>query len=243
MSFNQRNVFKSTKPQVSVEGVNSFATQVYGWMSVGLALTAFVAWFTFKTGLYIKLMPFWWVTAIGTFLISMGMVSMINRLSFTALAGMFLSYASLQGIFFGCMLPGYAAAFGGQIIWAAFATAAIVYGIAILYGVLTKSDLTSLGRILSVAMIGLIAITLFYVVLSMFMPVTKFTLIISYLGLVIFTGLTAYDANQIKKMSEQVDGYSLASCKLSLVMALKMYINVIMIFWYLLQIFSSSNRR
>ncbi len=243
MSFNQRNVFRSTKPQVSVEGVNSFATQVYGWMSIGLALTAFVAWFTFKTGLYIKLMPFWWVTALGTFLISMGMISMINRLSFTALVGMFLSYAGLQGIFFGCMLPGYAAAFGGQIIWAAFATAALVYGIAIIYGVVTKSDLTSLGRILSVAMIGLIAITLFYVVLSMFMPVTKFTLIISYLGLIIFTGLTAYDANQIKKMSEQTDGYSLASCKLSLVMALKMYINVIMIFWYLLQIFSSSNRR
>ena len=243
MNFNQRNVFRSTKPQVSVEGVNSFATQVYGWMSIGLALTAFVAWFTFKTGLYIKLMPFWWVTAIGTFLISMGMVSMLNRLSFTALAGMFLAYAGLQGIFFGCMLPGYAAAFGGQIIWAAFATAALVYGIAIIYGVVTKSDLTSLGRILSVAMIGLIAITLFYVVLSMFMPVTKFTLIISYLGLIIFTGLTAYDANQIKKMSEQTDGYSLASCKLSLVMALKMYINVIMIFWYLLQIFSSSNRR
>lgn len=243
MSFNQRNVFRSTKPKVSVEGVNSFATQVYGWMSIGLALTAFVAWFTFKTGLYIKLMPFWWVTALGTFLISMGMVSMLNRLSFTALAGMFLSYAGLQGIFFGCMLPGYAAAFGGQIIWAAFATAALVYGIAIIYGVVTKSDLTSLGRILTVAVIGLIAITLFYVVLSMFMPVTKFTLIISYLGLIIFTGLTAYDANQIKKMSEQTDGYSLASCKLSLVMALKMYINVIMIFWYLLQIFSSSNRR
>ncbi len=243
MSFNNRNIFKSAAPQVDTATVNTFATQVYGWMSIGLALTAFVAWFVFKTGLYIKLYPYWWVMAIGTFIISMSMVSMINKLSFTALAGLFLSYTALEGVFFGCLLPGYAAAFGGQIIWAAFATAAIVYGIAILYGVFTKSDLTSLGRILSIGMIGLVAVTLFYVVLSMFMPVTKFTLIISYLGLIIFTGLTAYDANQIKRMSQQVDGYSVASCKLSLVMALKMYINVIMIFWYTLQILSSSNRR
>jgi len=90
---------------------------------------------------------------------------------------------------------------------------------------------------------GLVAITLLYMVLSMFMPMTGMMLIISYFGLVIFVGLTAYDANQIRKMSAQVDGYSVMSCKLSLVMALRMYINVIMVFWYLLQIFSSSSKR
>lgn len=238
-----RDTIIQSKPQVETKQVNVFATQVYGWMSIGLALTAFVAWAVFATGLFIKISPFLLLVGIGTFAISMAMATRIQKLSFTTLTTLFLCYSALQGIFFGCALPVYAASFGGQVIWAAFGTAAIVFGLAIAYGVFTKSDLTSLGRILSIALVGLVLVTLFYIVLSLFMPMSKFMLIISYLGLIIFTGLTAYDANQIKKMSEQVDGYSILSCKLSLMMALRMYINVIMIFWYLLQIFSSSNRR
>ncbi len=243
MSFNEKNTISSSKPSINVAQVNTFATQVYGWMGIGLGLTAFVAWFIFKTGFYVKLMPFIWLIALGTLGVSFSMVTMINRLSFTGLTGLFLGYATLEGLTFGCILPVYAMTFGGQIIWVAFATAALVFGLAVGYGVTTKSDLTSLGRILSLAVVGLIVISLFYVVLSFFMPVTKFMLMISYLGLIIFTGLTAYDANRIKQMSQQVDGYSLASCKLSLMMALQMYINVIMIFWYLLQILSSSSNR
>ena len=67
-------------------------------------------------------------------------------------------------------------------------------------------------------------------------------LFISYLGLVIFVGLTAYDAQTIRSFSMQADIASVASYKLSLIMALRMYINVIMIFWYLLRIFSSSRK-
>lgn len=244
MSFNEQKIYKPANPELRTAAINTFATQVYGWMGVGLALTAFVAWFIFKTGLYVKILPFWWVTAIGTVIISLSMTTMINRLSFTSMAGLFLGYTALQGVFFGCALPIYAFSYGGQVIWAAFATASLLYGIAIVYGRFAKSDLTSLGRILSIAMIGLVAVTLLYMLLSLFMPMTKFMLLISYLGLAIFTGLTAYDAHQIKRLSEQVDGYSIASCKLSLMLALRMYVNVIMIFWYLLQIFASnSNRR
>lgn len=243
MSFNEKQTIYTNRPTSTTASVNTFATQVYGWMGIGLALTAFVAWFVFKTGLFIKLMPFMLLIGLGTVGISFAMASLINRLTFTGLAGLFLGYTTLQGLTFGCLLPIYAASVGGQVIWAAFATAALIFGLAIAYGVMTKSDLTSLGRILAVAVMGLIVISLFYMVLSMFMPVTKGMLMISYLGLIIFTGLTAYEANQIKKMSQQVDGYSALSCKLSLMMALQMYINIIMIFWYLLQILSSSNRK
>lgn len=240
MAIHDRNYLRS---QTSVGQVNTFATQVYGWMTIGLSVTAFVAWFIFKTGIYAALLPFWWVTALGTFAIAMAISTRINRISFSNLATLFLTYAVLQGISFGSILPGFAAAFGGQIIWTAFGTAALIFAIAVAYGVFSKSDMTSLGRILSLGVIGLVAVTLLYMVLSLFMPMTGMMLMISYLGLIVFVGLTAYDANQIRKMSEQVDGYSVMSCKLSLVMALRMYINVIMVFWYLLQIFSSSNRR
>lgn len=238
--YNDRRTFRSPS---NVGQVNTFATQVYGWMTIGLALTAFVAWFIFKSGLYHAILPFWWVTAIGTFALGMCFSTMINKLSFTGLATLFLAYSALEGVFFGSVLPGFAAAFGGQIIWTAFGTAALIFAIAVAYGVFSKSDMTSLGRILSIGVMGLVAVTLLYMVLSMFMPMTGMMLLISYLGLIIFVGLTAYDANRIRQMSEQVDGYSVMSCKLSLVMALRMYINVIMVFWYLLQILSSSSRR
>ncbi len=240
MAIQDRNYLKSPS---SVGQINTFATQVYAWMTVGLGVTAFIAWFIFKTGLYAKILPFWWVCALGTFAIAMSISTLIQRISFSSLAALFIAYSAIEGIFFGSILPGFAAAFGGHIIWTAFGTASLIFAIAVGYGVFSKSDMTSLGRILSIGVTGLLAVTLLYMVLSLFMPMTGMMLLISYLGLILFVGLTAYDANQIRKMSGQVDGYSVMSCKLSLIMALRMYINVIMIFWYLLQIFSSSSRR
>lgn len=222
---------------------NSFTTRVYGWMTIGLLLTAFVAFFIANTGAYMAILPYCWVIGLATFGIAMAISTLINRLSFPAVAGLFLAYSALQGIFFGAALPLFAAQFGGHLIWTAFATAAFIYGLALGYGLLTKSDLTSMGRILSIALMGLIGISLLYFILSFFINVTWMHLLISYIGLALFVGLTAYDAQQIRAMSRQVDGHSVLSYKLSLVMALRMYINVIMIFWYLLQIFASSQRK
>jgi FtsH-binding integral membrane protein len=110
------------------------------------------------------------------------------------------------------------------------------------YGAFTKSDLTRIGKILSLAVVGLLAVTLIYFIMSFFITLTWMNLLISYLGLVIFIGLTAYDAQQIRNLSFQTNSNPIAAYKLSLIMALRMYVNVIMIFWYLLQIFSSSRR-
>jgi uncharacterized protein len=118
----------------------------------------------------------------------------------------------------------------------------VIFLAAMLYGKFTRSDLTSLGRILRIALIGFMGITLLYFILSFFVPMTWAMVLISYLGLILFVGLTAYDAQTIRSFSLMAQPDSAASYKLSLVMALKMYINVIMIFWYLLQIFSSSRR-
>lgn len=230
-------------PIAQQQAISSFSSRVYGWMALGLALTAMIAYFTYATGAFIRLMPMWWLLAFGTFGIAMAFNASINRISFGGAAALFLAYAGVQGLFFGTILPAYAAAFGGSVIWSAFATGAMIFAIAAGYGIFTKSDLTSLGRILRVGLMGLIAASFLFMILSFFMQLTLFHLLISYVGLGLFVGLTAYDANTIRKMSLQVDPNSVASYKLSLIMALKMYINVIMIFWYLLQIFSSSSRR
>lgn len=222
--------------------IGTFTSRVYGWMAMGLAFTGAIAYFIFKTGLFITLMPFWWVWAFATFGVALGFNAAIQRFSIGGVIGMFLTYAGLQGIMFGTILPAFAAAFGGEVIWLAFVTASAIFLLAMGYGMFTKNDLTGLGRILSFGLIGLIAVTFLYMILSFFMELTLFNLLISYLGLVIFIGLTAYDAQTIRHFSMQADVNSVASYKLSMVMALKMYINVIMIFWYLLRIFSSNRR-
>lgn len=240
---NDYKIYDSTRPKVQVEKVNTFTTQVYGWMTVGLSLTAFVAWLVFKSGMYVKFLPYWWMFAIAALFISMTLSVRLMKLSFTATAGLFLTYSTLEGLIFGSILPAYAMAFGGQVIWAAFGTAATVFSIAVLYGIFSKSDLTALGPLLRIALIGLMVVSLLFFVMSMFMPMQGMVLVISYIGLIIFLGLTVYDAQQIRNMSEQVDGFSALSCKISLVMAFRMYLNVITIFWYLLQIFASNKKR
>jgi FtsH-binding integral membrane protein len=218
--------------------VVSFANRVYWWMTMGLLTTAFIAYSLYATGMYVSLMPYWWIFGFGTIGIAFAIGGMGPTASFGTLGGLFFAYAGLEGLFFGVTLPMYAAAYGGQVIWLAFTTAAMVSTLAIVYGVTTRSDLTNMGRLLNFALMGLMAMTLLYFVMSFFMTLTWFHLLLSYLGLGIFVGLTAYDAQQIRQLSYQAGGNSAAANKLSLLMALKMYINVIMIFWYLLQIFS-----
>jgi len=230
--------------QISEATVSSFASRVYGWMTLGLLLTAAIALGMYQTGLFVTLMPFWWVAALGTFAIGMAMNFLVQRLSFPGLAMLFLTYSALQGVFFGLVLPLYAAAVGGQVIWMAFSTAALVFGVAAFYGIFTKSDLTKISRILQLALVALIVVTFLFMIMSFFMDVTWMHLIICYLGLGVFVGLTVVDANKIRTMSQQIgqDTSGVLANKMSLVMALKMYLNVIMIFWYILQIFSSNRR-
>lgn len=225
------------------EVVSGFAARVYGWMSVGLGLTALITYFIYATGAFRVLMPYWWVWTLGTLGVGMAISSALQRLSVPAVALLFLLYAGMEGLFFGTLLPAFASAYGGQVIWTAFATAAVVFTIAMLYGHRTRADLTSLGRILSIALMGFIALTLLFFVVSFFVSLPWMVLLISYIGLILFVGLTAYDAQSIRSYAVQSEGNAILSYKLSLVMALKMYINIVMIFWYLLQIFSSSNRR
>ncbi len=230
------------RPAYSTAQVSGFATKVYGWMTLGLLVTALVALLVVQSGLYVSLLPFWWLPTFGTLAVAMVIRGRMNTLTYGGMASLFLLYSGLQGVFFGTVLPLYAMQVGGQVIWSAFLTAGLIFGVAVLYGLFTKSDLTKLSKILQVALFGLIGITLVYFIASFFVHIPALTLLISYIGLIIFVGLTAYDAQQIRNMSTKLDGNGAVAGKLSLMMALKMYLNVIMIFWYLLQILSRGRR-
>lgn len=236
MEFRDRNYIQDAR------SVGVFSTRVYGWMAIGLSFTAAVAFFLYHSGLYVALMPFWLFLSLGTFGVAMAINVGIQRFSLPAIMALFLTYSGLQGLLFGTLLPAFAAAFGGQLIWTAFLSAGVVFSLAMGYGLMTKNDLTSIGRILTFALIGLVATSLIFMILSFVMPLGILDLLISYVGLAIFVGLTAYDAQTIRRISMQVDVQSAISYKLSLILALQMYINVIMIFWYLLRILSFNRR-
>lgn len=239
MALQERNQVQRSSYELAE---SSFATRVYGWMSFGLLWTALIAGLVAQTGAYMALLPFMWVFALATLGVAIAIGATVTRISFGGMAALMLTYGALEGLFFGTILPFYAAAYGGQTIWAAFLTAGLIYGIAMLYGLFTRQNLSKLSRVFQVALIGLIAITLIYFIISFFVQVSWMILLISYLGLILFTALTAFDAQQIRALSHQVDMQSPMANKLALMMALKMYINVIMIFWYLLQILAVSRK-
>ncbi|WP_100934166.1 Bax inhibitor-1/YccA family protein [Candidatus Chlamydia corallus] len=221
----------------------TFASRVYGWMTAGLIVTSCVALCLYFSGLYRSLFSFWWVWCLATLGVSFFINAKIQTLSVSTLGGLFLLYSTLEGMFFGTLLPVYAAQYGGGVIWAAFGSAALVFGLAALYGAFTKSDLTKISKIMTFALIGLLLVTLVFGVVSIFISMPLMYLLICYLGLVIFVGLTAADAQAIRRISASIGNNNALSYKLSLMLALKMYCNVIMVFWYLLQIFSSSGNR
>lgn len=221
----------------------TFTSRVYGWMTAGLAVTTCVSLGLYFSGMYKTLFSFWWVWCIATLGISFCISAMIHKLSVPAVMGLFLVYSALEGLFFGTLVPVYAAQYGGGVVWAAFGSAGLIFGLAAAYGAFTKSDLTQMRVILMFALIGLMAVTLIFALVSLFVYLPMVYLLICYIGLAIFVGLTVLDAQAVRKAAQSVGDDGDLSYKLSLIMAFKMYCNVIMIFWYLLQIFAASGKR
>ena len=154
----------------------------------------------------------------------------INRLSAGAAAAIFLVYAVLNGVTLAPLLLVYAQA----TVAKAFFTASGMFLAMSLYGMVTKRDLSTLGRVLFMALIGLIVATL----INLFMGSTMMDWLISLAGVVIFAGLTAYDTqklNQIGERAEENETYK----KLAIIGALSLYLDFVNIFIYLLRLFGN----
>ena len=238
MGFQDRDYVNS---RLSIaQKVSTFSSYVYSWLTAGLSLTAVVAYFLYASGLYVQTLPFWWVFSLATLGISFFIQAKIESATITTMGLLMVAYAVCQGLIFGSILPVFAIQYGGDIIWVAFASSAAIFATAALYGRFTKSDLTQIAKLLNFGVIALLVLTLLFFVASFFMKLTWANLLLSYVGLAIFTGLIITDSNQIQQMSRECDTRDASVVKYSLIMALRMYINVIMVFWYLLQILSSN---
>ncbi|WP_204592945.1 Bax inhibitor-1 family protein, partial [Candidatus Similichlamydia epinepheli] len=160
-----------------------------------------------------------------------------ERMSVFSLSSCLVAYSVCEGFFFGSVLPFFVRAGYGSAVWLAFCVASFLFLTSALYGRYTRSDLTSLGALLSVGLAGFLGLTLLSVVLSFFWSVSSFHLILAYCGLALFMGLTMFEAHRIHGIGSRVsldDGPEVH--KLALMTALGMYANLITMFWYALRI-------
>ncbi len=206
---------------------------VYAWMLIGLLVTTFTATFTASTPALVELTlnP---IVAIGAFVVQIGLVialsAMINRLSPAAAAIMFLFYAATLGFSLSLVLL----VFNLGSLAAAFGTTAILFGIMTIIGFTTDIDLSRFGNLLLMAVIGLVIA----MIVNMLIGSSILTMIISFVGVLIFMGLTAYDTQNIKRMAAtpEIQEDQSMMAKYAIYGALSLYINFINIFLFLLQI-------
>ena len=163
------------------------------------------------------------------FALVFGVSAAINKLSLTTATLMFILYSVINGALLSYIFLAYTASSVATVF---FITAGTFAAMAIV-GYTTKTDLSSMGKILFMALIGLIIAT----IVNLFIKSSGFTLILSYVGVLIFVGLTAWDSQKIKQMLLQAPDAGEGAQKLALLGALTLYLDFINLFIYLLRIF------
>lgn len=209
---------------------------VYGWMAAGLALSGLVAWYTYDSGLYLDILgtPWFFGCIIAEFALVFGISFLIRKIpAFMALV-MFAAYAALNGLTLSYVFVFFDLALIQNVF---FITAGMFAGLA-LYGTFTKSDLSSVGSLCGMALWGIIIASL----VNMFVGSGNLDWIISFVAILVFTGLTMYDAQKIREIAAEESSMGQeALIKVGVVGALTLYLDFINIFLHLLELFGSDD--
>jgi FtsH-binding integral membrane protein len=207
--------------------------KVYVWMTLALAITGFTAYGVATSPGLMQVIytnqALFWGLIIAEFALVIGVSAAINRLSLAVATLMFVLYSVINGALLSYIFILYTAS---SISTVFFITAGTFAAMAFI-GYTTKTDLSSWGKILLMALLGLIIAT----VVNVFIKSTMFNLILSYVGVLMFVGLTAYDSQKIKQMLLQAPDASEGAQKVALLGALTLYLDFINLFIYLLRIF------
>jgi len=209
--------------------------QVYGWMSVALLITAVVSIYTASSETMLSLIfgnrLVFYGLLIGEILMVMGLSAMINRMTATTATTLFIAYSALNGLTMACIFLIYT----GTSIASTFFITALTFGAMSVYGYFTKTDLTRMGSLLMMGLIGLIIAS----VVNLFLHNDVVSWITSFLGVLIFTGLTAYDTQKIKEMNAVGNTDAESDRKGAIMGALRLYLDFVNLFLYLLRFFGN----
>ena len=209
-----------------------FMVRVYNWMTAGLAITGFMAFYISGSETMMNIIFGNPIMPIVLIVAQIGLVfwlaSRVMQMSVSQATGVFMLYAGLTGVTFSAIFMTYTA----SSITSTFMVTAGTFGAMSLYGYTTKKDLTSWGSFLFMGLIGIIIAS----VVNIFMQSSMMHMIITYAGVLIFVGLTAYDTQKIKEMNilgnEGTDEYT----KEAIRGALTLYLDFINLFLMLLRL-------
>lgn len=206
--------------------------KVYTWMTLAMVITGITAFGVATTPSLIYAILANKILFYGLFAAEIGIVwylsSRINSLSLATATLMFIAYSVINGATLSVIFLYYTMESIGMVFFITAAT----FGVMSLVGYFTKTDLTKIGGILFMALIGLIIAS----VVNMFMHSSGLQMVISYVGVLIFVGLTAYDSQKIKQMLLTQEAADEGAQKLALLGALSLYLDFINLFLYLLRI-------
>ena len=218
--------------------VNSFIRSTYNWMAVGLALTGFVAYYISNSPDILQLifgnrMVFFGLI-IGQLALVFTLSARVNKMQASTATGLFVLYAALNGVTLSFIFLVYTK----TSIASTFFICSATFVATSIFGMTTKRDLTSMGNFLFMGLIGIIIATL----VNMFLRSPAVAMVVSYIGVLVFVGLTAYDTQQLKHMAmTQPDGLEAGVVrKGAIIGALKLYLDFINMFIFMLHIFGGN---
>jgi FtsH-binding integral membrane protein len=212
---------------------NALIRQVYAWMGAGLTITAFMALVTLSSPVILNAITgnrlVFYGLMIGQLALVFTLSGAINRLSAATATFLFIAYSALNGVIFSVVALVYTA----NSIASTFVITAGMFGAMSIYGYLTKRDLTSWGSFLFMGLIGIVIAS----IVNIFVGSSAASWFISGIGVIVFTGLTAYDTWKIKEMAAQ----GIEGRKPAILGALTLYLDFINLFLMLLRF--TGNRR
>jgi FtsH-binding integral membrane protein len=210
--------------------LRSIMRQVYTWMVLGMLITTIVAFFTASTSLItLATNPIIMIIAIlAEFGLVLGISAGINRLSTGVATLLFMLYAALNGFTLSIILLVYT----GTSVFLAFAITAALFGVMSVIGYTTKLDLSRMGTFLMMGVIGLVIA----MVVNIFVGSGPLDTIISVVGVLIFTALTAFDTQRIGRMAAQMGVNGDSEVKFGIFGALRLYLDFINMFLFVLRL-------
>ena len=232
---------QQTQTQVRV---NTFIRSVYNWMAIGLALTGFVAFYVSHSEAMLRLLfevvgnqlrptMLFYGLIIGELALVFSLASRVSKIQASTATALFVLYAALNG----ATLSSIFLIYTQSSITSVFFICAATFIACSIYGMITKRDLTSMGQFMFMGLIGIIIAS----VVNFFIQSSGMSLIISYIGVIVFVGLTAYDTQKLKTMalSQPADLDAGVVRKGAIICALTLYLDFINMFIFMLHIFGA----
>ncbi len=225
-----------TVTQARHEASTVFLAKVFNWMAMGLGLTGLIAYFTASTGLVFTFArsPLMYVFLFAELGLVFYLSARIDKLQASTATGLFMLYSALNGLTFSTIFIAYTM----SSIAGTFLITAGMFGAMAVYGMVTKRDLSGMGSFMFMGLIGIIIAS----IVNLFMHSSGLSWAISFIGVIVFTGLTAYDVQKIKNIGEQgiLEQGEEAIRKGSIIGALALYLDFINLFLMLLRFFGGA---